>query len=115
MDRPAWVRNEADWLANCAAIVRCALDLIEGRAGVIESSRAMQRLAYKVRDEQDPNFTLFCAIYSESDALPVGEERKNWAPSALRRESAEIESLEDRWREQALQAARFLIKEYGTS
>lgn len=115
MDRPAWVRNEADWLADCAAIVHCALDLIEGRAGIIESSRAMQRLAYKVRDEKDPHFTLFCAVYSESNALPVGEERKNWATSALRREDAQIESFEERWRERALEAARLLIKKYGTS
>ena len=115
MDRPSWVRNEADWLADCAAIAQCALDLIEGRVAVIEAARAMQQLAFKVRDERDPNFTVFLAIYSESDALPVGEERKNWAPSALRGEDSKIESLEERWRERALEAARHLIKKYGTS
>ena len=115
MDRPSWVRNEADWLADCAAIAQCALDLIEGRAAVIETARAMQQLAFKVRDEQDPNFTVFLAIYSESDALPVGEGRKNWAPSALGREDAKIESLEQRWRQRALQAARVLINKYGAS
>jgi hypothetical protein len=115
MDRPSWVRNETDWLADCAAIAQCALDLIEGRLAVIEAARAMQKLAFKVRDEQDPNFTVFLAIYSDSDSLPVGEERKNWAPSALRGEDAKIESLEERWRERALQAARLLIKRYGTS
>jgi hypothetical protein len=104
MDRPSWVRNEADRLADCAAIAQCALDLIEGRVAVIETARAMQRLAFRAHDEQDPNFTVFLAIYSESDALPVGEERKNRTPSALRGEDAKIESQE-RWRERALQAA----------
>jgi len=115
MHRPSWVRNEADWLADCAAIVQCARGLIEGHAGVIESARAMQRLAYKVRDAQDPAFTVFCAIYSESDALPVGEERKNWAPSALPQEDVKIQSFEERWRDRAFQAARLLVKKYGTS
>ena len=82
----------------------------EGRVAVIETARAIQQLAFKVRDEQDPNFKAFFAIYSGSDALPVGEERKNWAPSALRGEDAKIKSLEERWRERELQAARLLIK-----
>jgi hypothetical protein len=115
MDRPSWVRNEADWLVDCAAIVQCALDLIQGRAGVIESARAMQRLSYKVRDERDPAFTVFCAIYSESDALPVGEERKNWAPSALQQEEAKIASFEEHWRDRSFQAAQLLVEKYGTS
>jgi hypothetical protein len=45
----------------------------------------------------------------------VGEERKNWAPSALQQEDAEIASLEDRWRDRSLQAARLLVEKYGTS
>jgi hypothetical protein len=115
MDQPSWVRNEADWIADCASIVQCALALIEGRTGVIESARAMFRLAHNVRDEGDPAFTVFCAIYSESDVLPVGEERKNWSPSALQREDTKIELFEERWRDRALQAAQLLVKKYRTS
>ena len=115
MDQPSWVRNEADWLADCASIVQCGLALIEGHIGVIESARAMFGLAHKVRDERDPAFAVFCAIYSESDALPVGEERKNWSPSALQREDSKIGLLEDRWRDRSFQAAQLLVKKYRTS
>jgi hypothetical protein len=113
MKRPAWVVNEAEWLADCDAIVQCARDLIEGRRGIIESARVLQSLAFSVRDERDPDFVVFRGIDSETDALPVGEVRKYWSPSALEREDVKIRSCEERYRKAAMEAANRLIVKYG--
>jgi len=117
MDRPAWVTNEAEWLSDCKAIVHSACDLMEGRRGIIESARVMQRLARKVRDERDANFIVFGGIASESDDLPVGEERRNWAASALEREDAKIKivAFEEQCREAALRSAKHLVDKYSPS
>lgn len=115
MDRPKWVRNEAEWRSDCNAIVRSARDLIDGRKGVIESARALRRLGQKVRADGDPDFTLFIAIDSESDSFPVGDERKNWALPALEHEDVKIGSFEKAWRGQAVNAARRLFDKYNVS
>jgi hypothetical protein len=113
MDRPIWVTNEQEWLANCREIVRRARDLIEGRANVIESARALFGLSFRVRAERDPDFQRFAGIDSESDALPVGPERDNWSRSALEREDAKIVAFQERWRDQAVESAKRLIEKYA--
>jgi len=105
MDRPSWVTNEPEWLADRHDIVRCAQALVEGRAGIIELTRTLYRLGFKVRAHDDPDFRRFAGIYSESDALPVGQERKNWAPTALEREEPNIVAFELRWRDLAIESA----------
>ncbi|HUA79686.1 MAG TPA: hypothetical protein VL997_04890, partial [Dyella sp.] len=95
MDKPEWVTNEPEWLADCRAVTQCAHDLIEGRKGVIESARVLRRLAYKVRDEWDTDFVFFRGIDSESDHLPVGGERQHWSAPRLEREDEKIRAYED--------------------
>ncbi len=113
MDRPDWVTNATEWQQDCLEIVNCTQDLLSGRCGVIESARVLWRLSLRVRAQRDPDFVTFCAIDSESDALPIGPERENWAREALKREDAKISSLEARWRPRAITAAGSLLKKYS--
>ena len=113
MDRPAWVTNEHQWRDNCREIVQRCQDLLDGRVGVIEAARSLKEWAFRVRAEEDEDFTLFRVIDSESDALPVGPERAQWSTAALEREVARIAGFGDNWREHALAAARNLAQRYA--
>jgi hypothetical protein len=66
-------------------------------------------LAHSVRADDDPDFITFTAIDSESDHLPIGEVRREWAPDVLEKKDVEIRAVEDSWREGAFQAARNLL------
>lgn len=112
MKSPPEVRNEALWRKHCRKIHARALDLLEGRLGVIETARVMLPLAYWTKVQNDPEFLLFRAIASETDDLPVGNVRAHWAADSLEREDVRIEAAEKLWREQALSAAEKLVKRY---
>ncbi|RQV22991.1 hypothetical protein DF039_10150 [Burkholderia cenocepacia] len=109
---PPGITNEALWRKNCRKIRARALDLLEGRLGVIETARAMLPLASWTKVEGEPEFLLFRAIASETDDLPVGDVRAHWATDALEREDRRIEAAEKFWREKAFSAAARLVKRY---
>ncbi|MEM5317591.1 hypothetical protein [Paraburkholderia sp. JHI869] len=112
MKIPPGVRNADLWRKHCRRIRARALDLLEGRLGVIETARLMLPLAYWTKVQNEPEFLLFRAIASETDDLPVGDVRAHWAADALEREDVRIEAAEKSWREQALSAAEKLVERY---
>jgi hypothetical protein len=109
---PAWVTNEASWRKKRKTVVARARDLIEGRIGVIVCAREMSKLAFWLREQDDPNFVTFRAIDSESDTLPAGPEREFWSASALREEDEKIHAAESLWRASAMEAAQALLEKY---
>jgi hypothetical protein len=110
--RPEWVTNEASWLKNRRRVVARARDLIDGRIGVIVCAREMSKLAFWLREQNDPSFMIFRGIDSESDALPAGPEREFWSASALREQDQKIDAFEGSWRDAAMQAAKDLVEKY---
>jgi hypothetical protein len=112
MQIPAGITNEALWRKNCRKIRARALDLLEGRLGVIETARAMLPLSYWTKVEGEPEFLLFRAVASDTDDLPLGDVRSHWATDALEREDLRIEAAEEFWREKALSAAARLVERY---
>jgi hypothetical protein len=52
----------------------------------------------------------FTAIDSETDALPVGEVRKEWSPDAVKRKDKEITEAENFYWGSAIEAATELIR-----
>jgi hypothetical protein len=111
-ERPGWVTNEEAWTRLCRKITALLRDVLESRAGIVAVSRELCALAHSVRADDDPDFITFTAIYSESDQLPIGEVRREWAPDALEKKDVEIRAVEDSWREEAFQAARNLLHKY---
>ena len=76
------------------------MDILDGKRSFIEGSRLIWRIGPEARlGDRDPDPTIFVGIDSETDALPVGEERKYWARDALERLQPEIERAEA-WAEQ---------------
>jgi hypothetical protein len=99
---------------NRQKVSRIAQDILDGRIGVIEASRALVALRFEVAvDERDPDFITFVGIDSETDDLPVGQTRQHWAPDALAKEDQEIARCEALYREPAREAASHLVARFA--
>jgi len=91
-------------------ILRVARQLVAGEIGVIAASRELGYLRHKVESQLTKVLVTFTAIDSETDALPVGDVRKEWSPEALKRKDKEITEAEDFYRDSAIKAATELIR-----
>jgi hypothetical protein len=93
-------------------VLRIARQLVAGEIGVIAASRELGYL--HLRHEVEPQLAnvlvTFTGIDSETDALPVGDVRKEWSPEALKRKDEEITEAEDFYRDSAINAATELIR-----
>ena len=112
MQPPSHIRNVPLWEEHCRMLRARALDFIEGRLSVLETARAIAKLAYWTGTGNDPDVSTFVGIDSETDILPVGEARRYWAPHALEREDAEIARAEQLYRLSAIDAAGRLVKRF---
>lgn len=113
MKPPAHIRNIDLWESNCRRIHARAVDLLEGRSGIIESARELTRLAFWAGLEEDDDLSTFVGIDSETGSLPVGEVRKLWADYALERYDAEIRRAEELYRPVALESASRLRERFA--
>jgi Protein of unknown function (DUF2489) len=94
-------------------VVHIAREMLSGDIGVIEGARLVVALQPTVtRDSLDPDFLPFAAICSETDNLPIGNQRDMWAPSALQQKDEERRQAEELYRPKAKAACRILIKRF---
>jgi outer membrane translocation and assembly module TamA len=91
-------------------ILRIARQLVAGEIDVIAASRELGYLRHEVEPQLANVLVTSTAIDSETDALPVGDMRKEWSPEALKRKDKEIAETEDFYRESAINAATELIR-----
>ncbi|HYV86344.1 MAG TPA: hypothetical protein VFB49_10560 [Patescibacteria group bacterium] len=54
----------------------------------------------------DPDFVLFGAVQSETDDLPLEDQRAHWDPAAFEAKQHEVRGYEAKTREQMLKACR---------
>ena len=91
-------------------VVEIANGVLVGQIGIIEGARELAHLRWKVTDDEfDPDFLPFISVDSETDALPIGEERAYWASHALAEKDQEIKRAEDFYREKILAACQILV------
>lgn len=84
--------------------------LVAGYVGVIAAARELKGFNDGVEPEIGALLNVFAGIDSETDALPIGDERALWNAEALVREDRKILAAEQRWRDDALAAATQLIR-----
>jgi hypothetical protein len=77
-----------------AEIVDAAREILAGDLSFIEGSRVIFTKRFPAQLDDDPDVPPFIGIYSQTDALPIGDERVGWAQEALDKLSPEIERLE---------------------
>lgn len=61
----------------------------------------------------DPDFRMFSLIESETDALPIGPIRKEWAPDALAELAPELLHADAWARPMAMRACHSVIARFG--
>jgi hypothetical protein len=83
---------------------------LAGEIGLIQAARDLSPFWDIVEPELEPYLRVFVGINSETDALPVGDQRKHWAVEAIERQDEKIANEEQRWHKQATYAAMNLIQ-----
>jgi hypothetical protein len=81
-----------------------------GDLDVIAAGRQLNAFCDGVEPEIGALLRVFVAIHSETDALPIGEERALCNAEALAREDVKISAAEERWRHEAITAATQLVQ-----
>jgi hypothetical protein len=96
-------------------LVAVAQAMLEGKLPFIEG--AVQVIAIRSQlsglTDRDPDFDVFVAIRSETDHLPLEEQRSLWLPEALDRLEAELKQSEEWASSFAPQACRNLIARFN--
>jgi len=105
-------RNEEEVREWSAEVLRISRSLLEGKIGVIVASRALASLGSELGG-MDTDFVPFVGIASETDHLPVGDERRHWAEDALRRKDAEMAQAEAFYQSAAISGCEQLVSRYG--
>src|SRR5689334_15847762 len=94
-------------------LVSTAESVLSGKVGVIEGSRLLWRLGSEWYGDHDPDFIIFVTVDSETDHLPVDDERKNWGEEALREKDEEIAKFEALYREPVLAACKRALERFN--
>jgi uncharacterized protein DUF2489 len=95
---------------NIVAI--CQALLVE-EMGVIGASRRLSNLGWALSDNRDQDFVVFDGISSETEHLPIGDERHNWSVEALGEKDMEIQRAEALYKEDAKTACQNLIARFS--
>ena len=95
------------------SLVETAKAVINGDIGIILGSRQIHAYRFDLADDLDDDFSLFIGVDSQTDHLPVDEERRNWSSEALSRKDLEIAEAEEFFKDDVLAACRKLIARFG--
>ena len=106
MNRPASVVNEEAWVASCGNIATTAQAVLRGDLGIIEGARKLVHYRFDVKAEDDPDFTFFVGVDSETDDLPIGKIEKHWNQTVLKQKQEEIHRYESSIKERASKLAK---------
>jgi len=97
-------------------IAEAAHGMLCGTLSFIEGARLICELRWIAKlDDFDPDILPFVGIYSETDALPIGDVRQHWAPEALAKLQPEIDRLEKWAQDFARVSCCRLIDRFGAS
>ncbi|XQA64816.1 hypothetical protein ACM9XC_15390 [Xanthomonas sacchari] len=74
-----------DYVQACQRrAVEIATGIVTGSIPLLDGCHRLAALGHRVGvADDDPDFRMFSLIESETDALPIGPIRKEWAPDAL--------------------------------
>ena len=91
-----------------------AADMLSGSLSFLEGARLLSRLRTCLSlPADDPDFSLFVAVDSETDHLPLGSVREHWSTDALARLQPEIQIAESHARQSCTHAAQAIIERFS--
>jgi hypothetical protein len=108
MDRTNY-QYDLEYRADVRTRIRAvATQLLSGEIGMIAGARELKQFRDGVEPDLGKLLDVFVGLDSETDHLPIGDQRTIWDSEALKQNELEIAATEARWRERALAAARQL-------
>ena len=109
--------THSDYVAQQRArVAEIAQQVKAGTLSVLEAARLLVGLRHEVEvADDDPDFLVFVGIESQTDHLPIGEERQHWAASALAGLEGEVTNAEESAKFESTQALDNLIGRFGTA
>jgi hypothetical protein len=75
--------NQSEVVEAREVILETAGGMLSGAVSPIEAARIIAKHRFKACLENDADILLFVGIDSETEALPLGNERKHWQAQAL--------------------------------
>lgn len=94
-------------------IVLIAKSLLANDIGLIEASRKLVRLQYEANLENEEDLKIFWIIDSETDHLPIGQQRANVSAQKLIESDKEIGECEEFYRDTVRIACINIISNFG--
>jgi hypothetical protein len=90
-----------------------ARQVVSGEVSAVQGARLIVGLGGLELSEKDEDLQALRLVDSETDHLPVGDERQHWAPAALAEKAGELARAEKWAREVALTAFKNLAERWG--
>lgn len=89
-----------------------AKKILSSQIKMIEGCHAMASLLFGLPLQLEDDFIIFTAVASDTDHLPLGEERKNWDKKVLIEKDTEILETENFYRDAVFEGCRKIIKRF---
>jgi P2-related tail formation protein len=89
--------------------------ILSGRLGIIAGCRHLASLGHHLVEDWrvDMEFVVFGNVESETDHLPLEDQRSLWNPAAFEEKQREVARFEESAREEVLTACRSVIARFG--
>jgi hypothetical protein len=95
-------------------VARVASGILGGSISAIEGARWLAGLRHEVEvSDDDEDFLLFVSVASQTENLPIGEQRKLWQSDSLARMDSEVADAEKWARDETAAACRSLVRRFG--
>src|SRR5262245_11130067 len=95
--------------------VDIARSIVQGELGIIAGCRKLSKLAHGLVEDWrvDPDFVVFGNVESDTDHLPLEDQRPLWNPPAFEEKQRDVASYEESARAEVVSACRSVIARFG--
>jgi hypothetical protein len=106
--------HDEDIATHRAVMGKIAQRALAGEIDILDAARQIVSVRHRCDlDFDDEDIAAFVVIESDTDNLPIGDERENWAVEALARKAAEVEAAQKWAWNVAEESLRNLITRFG--
>lgn len=93
-----------------AKMIQTSKKILNSEVDLIQGCRAMYSLLIGFPEQYEKEFLIFTVVPSETDHLPIGDERKNWDKDVLTIKDLEVKECEDFYREEVFKACKEILR-----
>ncbi len=108
------ITSEEYLAALQANIGQVAKAMLNGETSFLEGAIELSSLLHQAELTEDPDLSIFSAVASETDSLPIGPVRQHWSKTALERLDPELQKAEEWAKQVAGGACESLARRFAT-